>query len=57
MGQLITFAVSIISTPDNLRLISQATKQNNVSDRPTALWRQTGYLHSAIDAIVRYKII
>lgn len=44
-------------TPSNLRQTAQSTKHNNALDRLTALWRQTGYLHSAIDAVVRYKII
>ena len=57
MAQLLAFALSILVTPGSLRLVSEAAKQNNITDRPTALWRQTGYLHSAIDAIVRYKII
>ena len=40
-------------SPGSLRLL---TKEGAV-DRPSGIWRQTGYLHSCIDAVVRCKII
>lgn len=55
MTQLLSVAISILMSPESLR--QRPAKSNNVIDRPTKLWRQTGYLHSAIDAVVRSKII
>ena len=53
MAYLLVVAASVLMTPGSLR---QPTKEG-VVDRPSGIWRQTGYLHSCIDAIIRCKII
>lgn len=55
MAILMAMATGIMMTPGNLRQTSSST--NSVSNRPTQIWRQTGYLHSSIDVLVRAKII
>lgn len=55
MTQLLSVAISVLMSQESLR--QRPAKSNNVTDRPTKLWRQTGYLHSCIDAVVRSKII
>ena len=55
MKQLLAMATSVIMTPGTMRQIP--ANPNSFSDRPSPLWRQTGYLHSCIDALVRTKII
>lgn len=52
---LLAMATSILMTPGNMRKVP--AQSNGANDRPSHLWRQTGYLHSCIDAIVRTKII
>ena len=53
MAYLLIIAASVLMTPGSLR---QLTKEG-ATDRPSGIWRQTGYLHSCIDAVVRCKII
>lgn len=48
-------ASSILMTDGCLRQV--ATSNNAVANRPTQIWRQTGYLHSCLDILVRAKII
>lgn len=57
MAQFLAIAATVLMTPGSLRHVRTDKNNNNITDRPTALWRQTGYLHSAIDAVVRTKII
>lgn len=55
MTILLAMATSIMMTPGCLRQISSTN--NSVTNRPTQIWRQSGYLHSCIDILVRAKII
>lgn len=55
MSHLLIIASTILMTPGSLRQPIKSGEGAN--DRPSGLWRQTGYLHSSIDAIIRCKII
>ena len=55
MKQLLAMATSVIMTPGNMRQIP--ANPNSFNDRPSPVWRQTGYLHSCVDVLVRTKII
>ena len=55
LAQLLAMAVSVMMTSGNMRLVP--TNSNNSNDRPARVWRQTGYLHSCVDVLVRSKII
>lgn len=53
LSLLLAMASSILMNPFSLR---QKTKETS-TDRPAGIWRQSGYLHSCIDAVVRSRII
>lgn len=53
LSLLLTMATSVMMTPGSMRQINNT----NAANRPTQIWRQSGYLHSAIDILVRAKII
>ena len=55
MTILLAMASSILMTPGSLRQTSSTN--NSVTNRPTQVWRQSGYLHSCIDILVRAKVI
>ena len=55
MATLLAMAASVLMTPGNMRQIPLNSNISN--DRPTEIWRQTGYLHSCLDILVRTKII
>lgn len=57
MAQLLAIATSVLMNPGSLRQAKDTTASTNRIDRPSPLWRQSGYLHSGIDAVVRAKII
>ena len=51
MSHLLVIASTILMTPGSLRQPIKSGEGAN--DRPSGIWRQTGYLHSSIDTIVR----
>ena len=55
IAYLLMIAVSVLMTPGSIR--EPVRFGNQANDRPTGVWRQTGYLHSCIDIVVRCKII
>ena len=57
MANLLAMSMAIMMSPHSLRTILIDEETGKELDRPTGMWRQSGYLHSALDIMVKWSAI